>query len=96
MKGTTMTETFNLPELIVVARESDRQFVERQIKGRTDIRCVSIGQGVRAFCGIAVARITVAADVNLDRDFEGEGSLRAILERRMITFGDKATLIQLP
>ena len=91
-----MTDQKLLPELIVVARESDRQFVERQIKGKPHVRCVSVGQGPRALFGIAVARITVAADVDLDGDFHGEGSLRALLRSRTLTFGDLATLIQLP
>ena len=91
-----MTETSNLPELIVVATARDRQFVERQIAGRLNIHCVAVSGGVAGFMGRAVARAIVHGDVNLDQDFHGEGSLRSILRSRMVTFGDQAILIQLP
>lgn len=85
-----------IPEMIVVRDQAARRFVEAQIKDRPHIHCVAVSGGISALFGRTVARITVAGNVDLEADFCGEGSLRAILISRTRTWGDAATLVQLP
>lgn len=85
--------TYETTTLIVCrdARHADR--VSRQINSRSRLKVCwpSLAQ----LWGFAPRTIIVMPGVPLDQDIEGEGSLRALLKSRQVTWGDAADFIEL-
>ncbi len=91
--GEPEREYRHLQELIVCRDEQHAQRIRRTLSMDAPVRVVT--PHISELRGRIYEKITIMPGVDLSQDVDGAGSLRSILHRRQLMWGDRAILIEL-